>query len=119
MKRGSAGRYFTVAGGMRMAMRRCISNVSAMCLGLALETDLHRTTVAQWEINLRAALVATARHYHAAQIDALRIQRKEYTDAVSQGLPVNAGVTISMTCMRGGPSSMHDGNLQVRATLLR
>eukprot|EP00959_Pyramimonas_sp_CCMP1952_P232726 4863670-Pyramimonas_sp.AAC.1 len=44
-------------------MRRCLSNVSAKGLGLALMRDLSHNTVSRWEVKLRASLNAANRSW--------------------------------------------------------
>ena len=62
-KQGSHGHLGWI-GGFSMVLRRCASNLAAHALGLALMTDVHRTTVTKWEIRLRAATLAAARRFH-------------------------------------------------------
>jgi hypothetical protein len=60
---------FSAYGGMCLAIRRCASNASAKNLGLALEVDVHQTTVNRWEIKCDAALIAASRGFYA-EVDA-------------------------------------------------
>ena len=62
-KVGDAQRFFSVRGGFSLALRRAVSGASCQSLGLAMALDVHRTTVARWEINFRAARVATMRSF--------------------------------------------------------
>ena len=57
-------RFFTLEGSMNLALRRCMSNSAANALGLTLQMDVHRTTVVRFEVNLRAALLASSWHFH-------------------------------------------------------
>ena len=64
MKKRQEGQIFSVLGGMRIALRRCLSSVSSYSMGLALELDVHRTTVTQWESHSRSAMLASFKRWH-------------------------------------------------------
>ena len=64
MRKKKDGRYFSLHGGLRMGMRRVISNCSAFSLGLALETNVSRQTVTHWEVKIRAALLSSFKKFH-------------------------------------------------------
>eukprot|EP00959_Pyramimonas_sp_CCMP1952_P098324 2055155-Pyramimonas_sp.AAC.2 len=64
-----------------------MSNVAAHALGLCLGMDIHRTTVCRWEVWLRAALVASAKHFHASC-------RAEMALSTS-------GLHVQLHCLRG------------------
>ena len=52
-RRGDAApRYFSVRGGLVMALKRNICNTPTATLGVHLETDVNRTTVSRWEMHL-------------------------------------------------------------------
>ena len=65
-KRGRAKRYMSIYGGFDVAIRRCLSNMAAYSLGLALHTDLSHQTVTRYEILLRAAMMSWSYHWHCA-----------------------------------------------------
>ena len=46
-----------------MATRRCLSNCAARGVGMVLMRDLHHSTVTQWEIKLRACMIAASKEY--------------------------------------------------------
>lgn len=80
-----------------MAFKRAMSNASAFAIGLALETDLTTTTVTNWEIRARAALLASARHFHQEQREAIKEMHKKAETAET----IKPFVTISMMAVRG------------------
>ena len=65
-KRGSGQRFFSVRGGLALALRRCVAKTTCSSLGLAMGTDMHRTTVARWELALRASRLSMMRAFYAA-----------------------------------------------------
>eukprot|EP00959_Pyramimonas_sp_CCMP1952_P061150 1277880-Pyramimonas_sp.AAC.1 len=48
-----------------MVLRRCMSNISAQALGLAIMTDVSRPTVTRWEVKFRAATIMAAKRFHS------------------------------------------------------
>ena len=71
-KRGRAARYFSVRGGMTLAMKRNLSRGSASSLGIALSLDVSRRTVRDWELRLRAARLASIRSFHHAMAERMK-----------------------------------------------
>ena len=53
--------HYTNRGGLMLALRRCMANVSLRGCSLLLMRDTHPTTIATWEITARAAQIAAAR----------------------------------------------------------
>ena len=51
------GRHMSVREGFAMALHRTICKIAARSTGLANKPDMHRSTVCDWEVKLRAALV--------------------------------------------------------------
>ncbi len=56
--RGPGERFFTLRGGLSLALRRTISGVASNRLGLALGQNIGRRQITSAEIRLRAALIA-------------------------------------------------------------
>ena len=75
-----------------MAFRRCISNCAASTLGLVLETNLSHQTIAKYEVNLRAAILASARLWH---------QRMQDVMAGYSGGQWTAAPAVQIHCSRG------------------
>ena len=71
LKKGS-GRYFSVAGGLMLALRRCLCNTAAYTAGLGFGLDVHGTTVRRWEVRLRACMLARFRDWLRTQDEACR-----------------------------------------------
>ena len=63
--RGKSNRFYTPHGAYNLVVRRALSNASARGVGFMLARDLHHSTLSHWEIRLRAALNASARHHFA------------------------------------------------------
>ena len=61
--KGPGKRYLSARQGLEIAVRRTAANASATALGLVLAIDVHRTSLAAWEIRLRAATVASMRNW--------------------------------------------------------
>ena len=61
-KKGKASRYFSVEGGVFVALKRNVGNASASAIGRILSLDTHHTSVVRWEIRTHAALVAARRN---------------------------------------------------------
>ena len=62
--KGGGSRYYTDSGGFSLAMRRSLSNVAARGTQFILMRDIHHTTMARWEIRLRAAINAAAMYWY-------------------------------------------------------
>ena len=58
------GRHMSVREGFAMALHRTICNIAARSTGLANKSDMHRSTVCDWEVKLRAALVEHTRFFY-------------------------------------------------------
>ena len=54
---------YSARGGILLACRRSMSNVSGRGMGFVLMRDLHHGTVCNWEIKCRAATIASARAF--------------------------------------------------------
>ena len=61
--KGPGKRYLSARQGLEIAVRRTAANASATALGLVLAIDVHMTSLAAWEIRLRAATVASMRNW--------------------------------------------------------
>ena len=77
LKRGRGELFWTDRGGLSLALRRVLSNGGAATLGLALHTDVHRTTVCSWEVKLRAALLESSRLFNRACMQCLELDHAE------------------------------------------
>lgn len=65
LRRGKKGnRYFTIRGGLSLAIKRSLSNAGAHAIGIISELDVTRQSICRWEIWLRAALLSAARRFH-------------------------------------------------------
>ncbi len=71
--RGEKKRYVTRMGGFTMALRRTIGTIGAAKLGLVLQEDIGRDLVTNWELRLRAALVAAAVRAHQEHQSKLKL----------------------------------------------
>lgn len=71
LRRGDTAK-FSAYGGMCLAIRRCTSNSSSRNLGIALELDVHHTTVNRWETKCDAALLGASRGFYAEMQAAAR-----------------------------------------------
>ena len=58
----------TTHGAYHLIARRSLSCASARGVGFLLARDLHHQTICRWEIRMRAALNAAARHFFAKQV---------------------------------------------------
>ena len=63
-KKGKGSFFLSRRGGMSLALRRALSKGGAHAITLALQIDVHRTTICRKEIECRAALVACNRAWH-------------------------------------------------------
>ena len=61
-KKGKASRYFSVEGGVFVALKRNVGNATASGIGRILSLDTYHTSVIRWEIKTHAALVAARRN---------------------------------------------------------
>ena len=77
LKRGRGEFFWTDRGGLSLALRRVLSNGGVATLGLALHTDVHRTTVCSWEVKLRAALLESSRLFNRACMQCLELDDAE------------------------------------------
>ena len=70
------GRFLTAQAGLRTALLRAAANMSAKKTGVALQTDMHHSTVTRWEVLLAASILAAGRAERADledhQVDVLR-----------------------------------------------
>jgi hypothetical protein len=64
LKSGKSERYFSLKGGMSLAVRRNLSHISTASLGMTLCEDVSSQTVTSWERRLGSALVAASRNFH-------------------------------------------------------
>ena len=64
LKKGKHQRYFTARGGLNIALRKSVCGVAAHALGLALELDVHTSTVTTWEHKLRATQISAMRWFY-------------------------------------------------------
>jgi hypothetical protein len=64
LKSGKSERYFSLKGGMSLAVRRNLSHISTASLGMTLCEDVSSRTVTSWERRLGSALVAASRNFH-------------------------------------------------------
>ena len=63
--RRGKGRFFSVHGGIDMALRRNTGNLPSHTLGMVLHTDMHWSTVGRWELLTNASLIAGIMRYYA------------------------------------------------------
>ena len=75
MKRGRKQRYLSARGGLELAARRVVSNSGAYALGLAAGLDVHGTTIARYELQLRSARIASFRRWQKQSYQELDTQR--------------------------------------------
>lgn len=68
-RRDGRQRYFSGKGGLFLAAKRALSNAAAQSIGLTMGVDCHGTTVARWEITLRATMVAAFRFWQRGHED--------------------------------------------------
>ena len=54
----------SVFRGVQLALRRTIASVAASKIGMALQTDVHHTSVATWEIKTAASLISCSTQFH-------------------------------------------------------
>ena len=71
LKKGSGQRYFSLKGGMTLALKRCLSNGSTYTLGITMGLDVSPPTIRRWEIKLRAARIAAMRAWHRGMYERL------------------------------------------------
>ena len=49
-KRGKASRYFSLEGGLMLAVRARVGNATSATLGIVLGVDVHGTTIGRYEV---------------------------------------------------------------------
>eukprot|EP00959_Pyramimonas_sp_CCMP1952_P140984 2950685-Pyramimonas_sp.AAC.1 len=62
--RGPGKRFFTVAGAFKLASQRVMSNAAAATFGISQCLDVTGSSLARWEVSLRAALIVPFRKFH-------------------------------------------------------
>ena len=99
--RGSKNIVYSVKGGMLLACRIAMSNISARGIGKVLLRGTHHSTAASWEIKCRAAMNESARVFYQGM--ALDLYHHAVTDAPGWHLHcISTGVT-PQTLMYGNP----------------
>jgi hypothetical protein len=89
-KRGRQGeRFFSVRGGMTLALKRSFANAAACTVGRTLGVDVHHTTVSRWEVKLRAC-----------QLNSMRTWMKQQHQMLEMKSLSCPRVRVSIKCMR-------------------
>eukprot|EP00959_Pyramimonas_sp_CCMP1952_P321170 6720910-Pyramimonas_sp.AAC.1 len=100
---GKQSRYFTVRGGLSLALRRTMAGIGSNRLGLVLQEDLGRRAVTSAEVRLRASLLAATRSFNKDCRARLMLE----ADADHEDLEVPEGAPAELKSMLSWRFSMY------------
>ena len=100
VKKGRCNRFVSIRGGLSAAARMAVSHLSASRPGIAVQVDLHRTSVTRWEVKLAACVTARARSFF--EVEQAKMMRPLQRDAAGNvAKPVNSeAIWFAVTSIR-------------------